>query len=735
MSGHKFLMKIRAARLLHYLILLLVVCLCAAQAQAQESKPTEKSLDDDEVIRVKTQLVNIDVMVKDKKGKYVTGLKAEDFTIFENGVQQKVAFFDPPLTGNDEAGQPDDSAQTEAVARDGAPRNIISLVFDGQTTEQANQKRVRAGIIKYIQEQIADTDTVALFAVTNGLQLLQPFTQDKTKLIAAVEKAETISTSSKNFEQRDIAGNIDQLRERLKGMDEASTGSITTAAGGSAAAQAMVANRVLQQFYVLRAQLSLQQSRPILAALAAICEGQRAVPGKKTLVLFSQGFITPGLLDWQVQSAIDIANRANVAIYIIDSAGLRADAPQSGGFTPTSPLAGISGIESQENRIRAVGGETVFDRARQEGLNREYDILYRISGDTGGQFIKGTNDIAKGLDRMDQEIRSRYTVGYYSTDQNFDGQFRKVKLEVSRSGAQVISREGYYAVPHDEVVPFSPDDRKLLASVAGAVAAPALPLFMELSAFRLGEGRYVVPLSMELPPGAIKFEQKGERRRMQLEVLGVVRQTEDKILSRLGGNFDVGLTAAQYQSILNDNIFYRQDVELSPGAYSIDLIVRDKLSGKMAARREKLVLPEADTGFEMSGVTLSRHVEPLKNAAAAGDVYSQGGVQIRPSPSREFRLTDNLIIFFELYNAATSAGTGKPQVVVTVTLMKDDKAATKPVAYELTETQSEPVPHLTFAKYISLAGLPLGKYTAMIEATDKVTRKLVKRQAAFVIVR
>jgi len=67
----------------------------------------------------------------------------------------------------------------------------------------------------------------------------------------------------------------------------------------------------------------------------------------------------------------------------------------------------------------------VFDVSRQEGLNRQQDLLYRISGDTGGQFIKNTNDIATGLERIDEEIRSRYTLAYRSTDPNFDGSFRK----------------------------------------------------------------------------------------------------------------------------------------------------------------------------------------------------------------------------------------------------------------------------------------------------------------------
>jgi hypothetical protein len=114
-------------------------------------------------------------------------------------------------------------------------------------------------------------------------------------------------------------------------------------------------------------------------------------------------------------------------------------------------------------------------------------------------------------------------------------------------------------------------------------------------------------------------------------------------------------------------------------------------------------------------------------------VFNQGGVQIRPLPSRIFHTADNLIVFFETYNATSNEATGKPLVRVTVMLMKDGKLAKKPIDYVLTDVANEPVPHLTFAKYITLAGLATGNYTAVIETMDMVTHKLVKQQVPFTI--
>ena len=133
---------------------------------------------------------------------------------------------------------------------------------------------------------------------------------------------------------------------------------------------------------------------------------------------------------------------------------------------------------------------------------------------------------------------------------------------------------------------------------------------------------------------------------------------------------------------------------------------------------------------------LSHFAERTKTPTAASgatDVLNQGGVQIRPLPSHRFHATDNLIIFFETYHAASSEATAKPLVRVTVMLMKDGKPARKPLDYVLTETTDEPVPHLTFARYISLTGLAAGNYTAIIETMDMVTHKLVKQQVAFAI--
>ena len=105
---------------------------------------------EDERVIVKSNLVNIDVIVKDKKGKYISDLKAEDFVVTENGQPQQIQFFDAPLSRT-ETRKAVGADVVEPSAPATAPRHYVSLVLDFQTTDIANLKRVREGAIKYVR--------------------------------------------------------------------------------------------------------------------------------------------------------------------------------------------------------------------------------------------------------------------------------------------------------------------------------------------------------------------------------------------------------------------------------------------------------------------------------------------------------------------------------------------------------------------------------------------------------
>src|SRR5439155_21509917 len=160
MHHHKSFLKQRWTGACLSLLATGAIFLANIPAHSQDKKQTKSA--DDDVIKINSNLVSLDVIVKDKKGKAITDLKSEDFTVFENGLPQKIEFFDSTLTSVNEAAQPTTltgSTEPKPQAPNGFPRNIIALVLDGQSTELANLKHVREGMMKYIRERISDGDS------------------------------------------------------------------------------------------------------------------------------------------------------------------------------------------------------------------------------------------------------------------------------------------------------------------------------------------------------------------------------------------------------------------------------------------------------------------------------------------------------------------------------------------------------------------------------------------------
>src|SRR5438034_1833263 len=266
MHHHKSFLKQRWTGACLSLLATCAIFLANIPAQSQDKKQTKSPEDD--VVKINSNLVSLDVIVKDKKGKAITDLKSEAFTVSENGVPQKIEFFDSTLTSGSEAAQPrtaTGSPEPKPRTPNGFPRNVIVLVLDGKSTELANLKHVREGMMKYIRERISDSDSVALFSISGGLQLLQSFTQDKAKLIAAVEKAYDSSTVSKTSEARGLSEDIRAMREQIASGPELIGGTVPgPGVSNSMAAQALIARHVLEQYIALRSTLSSQQTRPVL---------------------------------------------------------------------------------------------------------------------------------------------------------------------------------------------------------------------------------------------------------------------------------------------------------------------------------------------------------------------------------------------------------------------------------------------------------------------------------------
>ena len=245
---------------------------------------------------------------------------------------------------------------------------------------------------------------------------------------------------------------------------------------GSAAADAMALRRIAAQYAALRSALDRQQTREVLTAIRAIALGVKHIEGRKSLLLFSQGFIISQPLWPDLQSVVDAANRAQLAIYSIDARGLETRSLSGALVQRDEMTAALGPTENernplaQEDRMRATGGEDVFDRVSQVGSDLPESSLRYLAVATGGFLIHNTNDLSLGLARASEDMRTYYVLSYRPAKETFDGKFRQVRVEVRDKQLSVRARGGYYAIPSGFEL-LSPAEYQVVAQWHGAEPA------------------------------------------------------------------------------------------------------------------------------------------------------------------------------------------------------------------------------------------------------------------------
>ena len=171
----------------------------------------------------------------------------------------------------------------------------------------------------------------------------------------------------------------------------------------------------------------------------------RPLPGRKSMVLFSEGIAIPPAVQRLFLGVIDAANRANVSIYTMDAAGLRAESEQAK-------------IRDQVNQAASAASPAVCEQQdANDGLDKALEKKRtcfagptqrsrRARAGTGGLIFDNTNNLRQGFDRVESDLRNYYLLGYTPVNENFDGDFRKIDVKVKRSGVTVAARKGYFAV-------------------------------------------------------------------------------------------------------------------------------------------------------------------------------------------------------------------------------------------------------------------------------------------------
>lgn len=646
----------------------------------------------DSAAQTTVSAILVDVVVRDRRGEPVEGLTAEDFEITEDGVPQTLGsvtpiFKSPSLPSGASAHQgrtppPAPTAAPAEVAQAAGQEvpEVIALVFDRLTAD--GRALAHTASMKYLNAvEGTSRHHMGVFAIDLSLMPLQPFTRDVSLIRKAVD--DFAKRSSSQFgsyaEARRDAGRLEAANNALNAAQAATTGgpgSTGEGMAGAAVQQAMAQsqNQMTQTFEMLERD---QAGYASANALMAVVNGMRAIPGRKSIVFFSEGLSIPPNVQERFLSVIASANRANVSIYPMDAMGLRTES--STGATRDEMLAQAKATLSR-NPSRDSNQAMMTAMERNEDLLRmdPHAGLGQLAEETGGFLIANTNDLRAGFERIETDMRNYYMLTYVPSNDAFDGKFRQIGVKVKRPGVSVHSRRGYFAV-RESGLPVSSYEAPALAALDRTPVPNAFPVFASALRFPERARPHLLPLVVEVATAGLSFVPSDDKKtyRSDFTVLVRFKDGAGNVIDKLSQRYEVsGPIEGVEQAKQGQVIFYRQP-ELPPGTYTMETVVYDALSQKASVRFRTIEQADIDPdALRLSSLMLVRRGEkvpadqrPADNPLFVGEMllYPNLGAPLKKGDDSE------LAFFFTAY----PGGGTETNLNGTIELLQDAKVVAR----------------------------------------------------------
>jgi VWFA-related protein len=448
----------RASRLWVVSILLVAGAASAAQAPQGPSASHAREPGAPPRFSVRTSSVVLDVVVRDRMGLLVGGLTAADFEVREDGTRQSLESFRvvAPLIPAASPVFPGLGAESPTAGPLAEAAPVLALVFDRMSATGRDLARRSASA--YLASAPGGATFIGVFAIDLALHTVQPYTRDQTLIAPAVERAAsyghtTLASASTRTRVRDQIDAMAKAEGRLASSAQASAGGVGTSATASLAGQTALAKARAEMEVRLQRNLEslerTQQGYATLHGLEAVVATLAGAPGRKTVLLFSEGLALPANVEPQFRALVANANEANVSFYGMDAGGLRIASPTA--------ETGLELRQAGERRLRQMqgAGDLAMEGSMMKQLERSEDLLRldprsglgQLADETGGFLIRDSNDAAAALRRIEEDMRFHYVLSYSPTNDRFDGHFRRIAVRVRHRGVIVQTRKGYVASP------------------------------------------------------------------------------------------------------------------------------------------------------------------------------------------------------------------------------------------------------------------------------------------------
>jgi VWFA-related protein len=565
----------------------------------------------------------VNVVVRDKQGKPVTGLKAEDFTLLEEGKPQKISSFDfenldttPLIASSGPTQQSSTETSPAQAAKPSAPmitrkdaedalsnKRVIVLFFDLSSMSPDETQRAVDSARNYIDKKMTSADMISVISLASSLRLDQDFTADRSRLQRVLKRF---------------------AHSEGQGMDAGPTGD---ADGIAETGDAYTPDETeYNQFNTDRK----------LQAIQSICQVLAKFNQKKSVIYFSSGMTQTGIEnEAALRAAVNTAVKANVAIYTLDARGLEAMPP--GGSAATASLRGTAMYSGA-----AVQNQLDANFASQETLTT-------LSADTGGKAFLDSNDLGQVFDRVQRDTSVYYVLGYKSSNPVKDGKYRRIQVKINRPGLNLDFRKGYYAPKDFQHFNAEDKDQQMEEELASELPNTDVALYMAASYFRLDDRKFYVPVSLVVPGSQIPFTKGGDKDKASLDFIGEVIDPLNRPVGSMRETVKLSLDASQ--EVRRKNVQYSTGFVLAPGKFRFKFVVRENQSGRLGSFETEFSVPDIRKApLKMSSVVLASQRQP--STKKTQNPMTREGMELVPNIAHVFTPDQHLYFFYEIYEPA-----------------------------------------------------------------------------------
>jgi VWFA-related protein len=597
---------------------LLAAALLLAKSPAALSQDASQSPQQPQYrLHVTSELVLVNVVVRDKKGNLIRGLKKEDFTLTEDTKRQAISTFDFENVDELATAGPGESTvngvaatggllhSANNVTMDARDRRLMLFFFDFSAMDPEQIERAVDAGKKFVQTKMLPADMIALVSLSTNMRVDLDFTADKAKVLSIL----SAYTSSQG-----------------QGFDAGAEGSSEGAAetGGSFTPDDTDYNT----FTADRKLLALQSLTQTLGKISQ----------KKSIIYFSNGITQSGVDNQSaLRAATAAAVKANVSIYPLDVRGLQAFPP--GGEAQNASLHGQS----------AYNGNAVFNDLNGNAASQE--TLSTLADDTGGKAFFDSNDFSGVFSQVQKDTSAYYVLGFTSTNPLKDGRFRHLKVQMNRQDVKLEYRSGYYAGRDFQHLNRTDREQQLDDELDAQLPQTDVAVYAGAHYFRQDDSHYYLGVSLVIPGSQIPFVQAKDKDNATLDIIGEVLA---------GGKLSVGhqrdtvkLAVDSAQQVRRKNVQYNTGFILAPGSYHLKFVVRENQSGRMGTFETDVQIPDLrKVPLRMSSVVLASQRVPATGNKKGLHPLVQNQTELVPNITHVFTQDQHLYLQYEVYDAA-----------------------------------------------------------------------------------